>query len=368
LAPHLGDILRANPTRTVFTATGVDWRVDANNPLAIFINGYVPLGSRPTALEAKNGLELYVNGSPVTPTFRGAAANGELTWAFLATLKGGSATTAYIAVDTAAGTIRFSQPPGGLMLTGSQDKVRQDPQVVADYIPGSLRLTTSELGAAGGVGFTTSTYETSYYWNTRYNHTNQKLSAPAAARADRLWTVWSRSGSATTLGPTLYYKAFRPGLQLITPLRGDTAAGNFYTFSFQDAPGQDPSVTSASLVLQDVDLQNGVLYFGQENEGRKVIVTASDTRGFSVTETHFIDWRQEGSEAPVPMDVAVNEGTVSAFPKLDTWSFVYPPTPGGAAQSLPHLNQIWVFWTSTRGSGSDIFQATIAPRMTPLPG
>ena len=42
-APRLGEILRANPTRTTFTAAGVDWQVSDQNPAAIFINGYVPL-------------------------------------------------------------------------------------------------------------------------------------------------------------------------------------------------------------------------------------------------------------------------------------------------------------------------------------
>jgi hypothetical protein len=34
---------------------------------------------------------------------------------------------------------------------------------------------------------------------------------------------------------------------------------------------------------------------------------------------------------------------------------------------VPTLSKIWLFWTSTRGAGSDVFQATISPRITPLP-
>ena len=68
------------------------------------------------------------------------------------------------------------------------------------------------------------------------------------------------------------------------------------------------------------------------------------------------------------MDVAVNEGTVTAFPMLDQQPFVAVAQPGGQPQPMPHLSKIWLFWTSTRGTGSDIFHATVAPRLTPLPG
>ena len=235
-----------------------------------------------------------------------------------------------------------------------------------------MRLTTSELGATGGVGFVTSTYEPSWYWNTldlRQPPAQRAIkpgAAPFGARADRLWSVWRRAGSATTLGPTLYYKAFRPGLQLITPLRGTTAGGNLYTFTIASADGK-----SSVPALQDADEQDGVLWFRQEDEGRKVSVIRRDLAGGQVTETHYIGWREEGSEAPVPMDVSVGEGAVSAFPTIDLWNFVpvNSAQPQGAqAQLLPHLENLWLFWTSTRGAGSDIFHATIAPRLTPLPG
>jgi hypothetical protein len=68
----------------------------------------------------------------------------------------------------------------------------------------------------------------------------------------------------------------------------------------------------------------------------------------------------------VPMDVSVNEGTVSAFPMIDVRKFSDPTN--AAVGDAPHLENIWLFWTSTRGAGSDIFHATIAPRLTPLPG
>src|SRR5207249_509512 len=110
------------------------------------------------------------------------------------------------------------------------------------------------------------------------------------------------------LGPTLYYKTFRPGLQIVHPLRG--ATGTVYQFQIAAADsGSRP-------VLQDVDMQNGVLFFRQEDEGRKVVVKVS-AGGTTITETHYIGWREEGGESPVPMDISVNEGTVTAFPMVE---------------------------------------------------
>jgi hypothetical protein len=393
-APRLGEILRANPTRTTFTAAGVDWQVNDQNPAAIFINGYVPVpdaGSR-TGTQV-NGLQVFLNGQLVSGlTYRGLAANDEQSWSFQAPLAGGSTnTTVYVSIDGASGTVRFSLPPGRLALTGVAPYKENfpDPQVVADYIPGSLRLTNSDLGATGGVGFTTSTYEPSWYWNTYYNHQPPAqrpnvngAQVPVGARADRLWAVWRRSSSATTLGPTLYYKTFRPGVQIVHPLRG--ATGTLYAFNVQLVQGNG-SGPQEPPVVQDVDMQDGVLYFRQENEGQKVRVTVS-AGGTTITETHYIGWREEGGESPVPMDVSVNEGIVTAFPILDSQmipasqpnpeqqlvSFADPPAgPNGAFGAIrkrPMLSKIWLFWSSTRGSGSDIFHATIAPRLTPTPG
>ncbi len=391
-APRLGEILRANATRTTFTSGGVDWRVNATNPASIFINGYVPLpatgdASRPGS--SVNGLQVYISGQPVPNLqYRGLAANDEQNWSFPWPLRDGGQATVYVTIDGASGTVRFSQPPGKLQLPGgstSPENSFPDPQVAADYIPGSLRLTTSDKGATGGVGFMTATYEPSWYWNTLDNRLppaqrQNKTGAPFAARADRLWAVWRRPASGTTLSPTLYYKTFRPALQIVRPLRGTPAAnGNFYTFDIQAINPPDLGQPGAGTpppapILQDVDIQDGVLYFRQEDENRKVIVRVKDINGNVVTqETHYIGWREESTETPVPMDVAVNEGTVTAFPMLDgqpsQWPlFADPSNPSAAAQRLPHLAKVWLFWTSTRGTGSDIFHATIAPRLTPVPG
>jgi hypothetical protein len=343
--------------------------VNDQNPMAIFINGYVPLpadgSSRPGT--QVHGLQVYVNGTLASNlTYQGVGAHGEQNWSFPASLKGGGTTTEYVSVDEAAGTVSFA-PQAPAKLAGTP----QDPQVVADYIPGSLRLTTSGAGATGSVGFTTSTYEPSWYWNTLVSRSPsvKPPAAPIAAKADRLWAVWQRAGSGTTLGPTLYYKSFRPGLQIVHPLITLGRPSDFYTFDVK--PIQPPSGTPAGATLpklQDVDVQKGVLFFGQEAEGWKVAVTVTAASGQQVTEVHYIGWREEGGETPVPMDVAINEGSVSAFPVLDLQSFVSPDQLGGQPQTVPHLSKIWLFWTSTRGSGSDIFHATIAPRLTPLPG
>jgi hypothetical protein len=38
---------------------------------------------------------------------------------------------------------------------------------------------------------------------------------------------------------------------------------------------------------------------------------------------------------------------------------------GNALAAVTHMEKVWLFWSSTRGSGGDVFYATIAPRLGP---
>ena len=112
---------------------GVDWRIDNDNPLAIFINGYRPLGSRTndTPDPKDNGLQVYLNGDRLEVEYRGPGANDEQTWSFRAPMRNGAEAVVYLAVDPAAGSIRFSQAPNRFLLRGltAEREKFPDPQV-----------------------------------------------------------------------------------------------------------------------------------------------------------------------------------------------------------------------------------------------
>jgi hypothetical protein len=39
--------------------------------------------------------------------------------------------------------------------------------------------------------------------------------------------------------------------------------------------------------------------------------------------------------------------------------------PAGPLELSEHVQKMWLFWSSTRGTGNDIFHAALAPRFQP---
>ena len=109
-----------------------------------------------------------------------------------------------------------------------------------------------------------------------------------------------------------------------------------------------------------VDPANGRVYFEIPDEGREVTITYTyqDANGNQqqavVTDT--VSWGTELAEQPVPIEQAVDEGTIFAFPDPFVWS-----------QADPRPGLIWIMYTSTRNGTRDVFYQTLAPRWIPRP-
>lgn len=350
-APLTSDVLRPNGTRTLYAANGIDWTVDARNPVQVYLDG-APLLRQGDAGRAN--------------------ANGELLFQVDATQWPQLAQQGVqVVVDRAAGIVRFSMdtrrmrplmnlpPPVAL-----PNAIPPDPEISADYTPGTLRLTRSEQGASSTVGFVTHSFEPSWYRGLF-----DSARRPVQGQADRLWVIWRRAAGAVSAGPSLYYKAFRPAVHV---RRGSLRDLTGLKVVSRPDLVQGATGSSTPIPIQDVDLEGGLIFFRDMDEGLSrlhgvptpVQVTYRDPRTNSeVNEIQFINWHEETGETPVPMDIAVNEGTVTAFPVSDQVKLVDPAS--GNVATYPHLQKIWLFWASTRGSGSDIYQATIAPRFGP---
>lgn len=353
-SPVTSDRLVANSTRTVYTAGGIDWVVDARNPFRVYLDGQPLLregdSGRPNAsgelvfeVDRSRWPQLYQQGVRVI-------------------------------VDRAAGLVRFSMDARrmrtlmGLPLPpGLPGEPPADPEITADYTPGTLRLTRSPLGASGAVGFVTRTYEPSWYRGVLAGD-----GRPIAAEVSRLWVIWRRPAGGAGGGPTLYYKALRPGLRVRR-----SGLARLQTIRVLSRPDLAPGATGASrpIPIEDVKMNDGTLFFSEEYEGlvrvhgvpTPVEVRYEDPRtGSEVRELHTITWRDESGEVPVPMDLSVNEGSVTAFPLYDSVRMVDPES--GNLRMFPRLQKIWLFWASTRGTGSDLFHATIAPHFGPETG
>jgi hypothetical protein len=109
-----------------------------------------------------------------------------------------------------------------------------------------------------------------------------------------------------------------------------------------------------------VDPGNGRVYFDLLAEGEPVEIryTYQDANGNQQTATVLdtVAWGTELAEQPVPIEQAVDEGTIFAFPDPFVWS-----------QSDPRPGLIWIMYTSTRNGTRDVFYQSLAPRWLPRP-
>ena len=104
------------------------------------------------------------------------------------------------------------------------------------------------------------------------------------------------------------------------------------------------------------------MYFTDADENREVTVTftgidpGSGAEILNLQATAIVSLISEDDELPLPIDQAVNETQVTSF--LD------PFDPAPVAERRPGL--VWMFYTSTRAGGPDLYFQTIAPRFTPV--
>ncbi|MBI3721587.1 MAG: hypothetical protein HY248_03460, partial [Fimbriimonas ginsengisoli] len=121
------------------------------------------------------------------------------------------------------------------------------------------------------------------------------------------------------------------------------------------------TVTGATSFFQ-VDPAAGMLYFSQGDEDRTLSVAytgVDESTGAAVSipaAPYQTGMLVERAETPVPIEQSINESGLAAF--LDAFD------PGPSPGQRPGL--IWLFWTSTRRGGADLYMQTIAPRFRPL--
>jgi hypothetical protein len=352
-SPVTAEKLAPNATRTVYTAAGIDWVIDARNPLRVYLDDVPLLREGDVGRANSSGEVVFEVDRSRWPALYQQGVR--------------------VVADPAAGVIRFSMdtrrartlmnlpvPPG------AQAGVPADPEITADYTPGTLRLTAGPQSASSAVGFLTRTFEPSWHRGLESGD-----GRPVAGAADRFWVIWRRSAGVAGGGPTLYYKAFRPGIHV---RRGGFARVGRENIQVLSRPDLAPGAQGASrpIPYEDVSTRDGGIWFREEFEGLARVhgvPTPVEVRyldphtGVQVREIHFITWRDETGEVPVPMDLSVNEGTVTAFPITDETRMVDPDS--GSTRTFRRLAKIWLFWSSTRGTGSDIYQAAISPRFGP---
>jgi hypothetical protein len=235
-----------------------------------------------------------------------------------------------IYLDRHVGTVRFSDPPSS------------DLTIALRYTPNVVRV--SELGNAGGHSNPSSFLDLRPYWDAYYFHRNGKGINPGDIPiSTRIWHFYERgaTGAGQTRRP--YMKTQRLRIQLPTPV------------AVQDGNIVNLQVVGMQGNFYQVDPGNGRVYFELPDEGRQVTINYSyrDANG-TIQQTSVQDsvhWGTETAEQPVPIENAIDEGTIFAF-----------PDPFGLIPNIQRPNVVWIMYTSTRHGTRDVFYQTIAPR------
>jgi hypothetical protein len=158
-------------------------------------------------------------------------------------------------------------------------------------------------------------------------------------------------------------KTMRFGVQLPTGIHTQ-ANGNV------SLPMSVSGMANSTTSFYQVDPANGRVYFTAENENRSVSITYTpvdpETGNALPPRTYpnpaigeppvTVTMITERAEVPVPIEQAVNESQL--------YSFIDPLDSTSDANRRPGL--VWMFYTSTRAGGPDIYFQTIAPRLTPV--
>lgn len=357
------DLLRANGGRSIYTASGADWHVRSYSQVQVYL--------------ASPALPAAANGSPARPVplirvgvSGPLTSGGELIFSIDNTLVANANAAdrprlqrARIVVDTAAGTVRFTLDTRTLVRTllnlGIPDPAMPDPLVFADYTPATLRVSRGDVSAGDPVIVPVLStqarpiLDASWYLQQTDAGGKMNRGLPVAGIADRLWVFWRRSSGAVSGGPSCFYKVLRPGIRV----RAGAIAGVL---------PNELALNGGGLTRpEEVNPQTGQLFFPFAAEGQRVQVRYVIPGTLqAVTEEHIVTWQDETGERPVPMETAVNEGSLDAFASFEVAQMT-GHNQGDNLVATTKLERMWLFWSSTRGVGGDLFYATLAPRIGP---
>lgn len=368
-----GDILKPDVTRTTYISGGLDFLFPPTTALATIptvgpspIQLYlgrpdVPFGGAAIGATGRNGslaqpIPLIGVGQPTL----GETPQGEMVFALnpdLVAASSGAAQqqlqTVKIFIDRSAGAFRLSMDArrlAALTLTSTaMTPASPDPVLSADYTASTMRITRSGVSSSDAVVVPVMSrpgqppvMDASWY-KQQITPNAWATGTPVPGRADRLWVIWRRAAGAVAGGPTTFYKVLRPGIRVRA---GQISSITPATLTF-----------SPSVVPEEVNPSDGTIFFPAEYEGQRITVTYGAPGGFSYSESHVVGWQDETGERPLPMENSVNEGTLDAFVSYEDATMQ-----GG---SVRKMERMWVFWSSTRNSGGDLYYATLAPRIGP---
>lgn len=249
-------------------------------------------------------------------------------------------------LDPDAGTVRLT----GNLATSSM-------RLALVYSPSVLRVNNSSSAAHSGVSLAYDSHQVDLadedsYWYYLIGGAAVGPTDSVTIRPGRYMFTYNRgaSGAGQTARP--YWKSMRLGIQLPTSVYVNPSSG-----------GITLSVSGLTQTgYYQVDPVKGQVYFTDANgdqtlEGASptIAYTGVDANGNPISVTLGptpISLITEAKESAVPIDQPVNEGNLTMFE--DPFE--------GSINGLGRPSLFWMLWASTRGTGSDIYMETLAPR------
>ncbi len=173
-------------------------------------------------------------------------------------------------------------------------------------------------------------------------------------RWDRTVLTYTRTSGVGSEATRPYLRSLRFGVKLPTPVAVNNATG-----------AVDVTVNGSSSPFYQVDPATGRVFFMAEAEDQTVTITyhAVDETGVDLGTINSgpltVSLIDEMSEQTVPIEQVGNESGLTMA--LDPMNAPFN------SQNVRRPGLIWMFWTSTRSGGPDVFFQTIAPRFSPKP-
>lgn len=249
------------------------------------------------------------------------------------TIYGGSAV-----MDLANGSVRFT---GALIPRQTRLFIR--------YVPRLLRVSAAAdvNHRAAGIQFDDRSTGDNSFW---FDAAGQPITTGYES-ANRWIVTYGKTAARDSQASRPFMMTMRVGVRLPRPVQlNQNGAIAAFTYAFADG----------STFPYQVDPAKGVVYFPANAEGRQVTITyaALDRDGRplgSQTAANLpVELLVESDESAIPIEQVSNESAVSMA--LDAL--------GGPGNVLDRPGLIWMFWSSTRSGGTDVFFQTVAPRFT----
>ncbi|GEM_PF-721477 len=327
----------------------------------------------PFALMAEQGRERLVNEGAGVYRARGVLWSRQANIQLVQTAANGADTSLFASAPTIerqSGLIAYDSRLGGKVYLdpelGTVKFVGGTPGRNAElrltYTPTFLRVTpggTAGYSAVNGMWddrpvseYVYDTPTTTYYpyWFVGNQTKVSRPSDSVVARNDRYFFAYGRGAAGGGVTARPYSTSMRLGIRLPSRI----------------ATNENGSVVAISVAATDggpalhpfqVDPANGRVYFMAEDEGRPITVNytgvqeSNNGQVANVVQTGTVSLVLEKNEALIAVDEAVNDSEITAF--LDPFPIVGRPP------------LVWMFYTSTRAGGPDVYFQTIAPRFLP---